>query len=566
MDIKRPLTEDEIKNILSFIQPLLGLPIEIAESVVERHIINYTKQLKSIQLYPCLIPKLKETLAYQFRKAQICSGKSIGALASSSIGEKNTQNSLSSFHQAGQLQVNLSTGIPRLEELLYVTKCIKTPSMEICLNLGEDKLKDLSIVKCISERVFEYKEMIDFIIDYDMQKERELTPDEEIWYDFHRTFYNNDFEEHKWSVRIFYDINAIYKYRKSLYSIAEIIEKHYADAFCVISPNNIGIIDIYLSTDELASVDTILSSIKAVRKRSKKKIENDNDDLDLLIDDDNKEYYFIRDLVIPSLLYIQVSGIEGIKKCYFQQDKNNNWTIVTKGSNLKAIINNPLININKTTSNHLWDIYEVLGIEATKIFLRLEFEKLSTVSSRHLDLLINSMTYSGKPLACTRYGISLKQVGSLAKISFEQPFEGIGHAAINSEKENTAGVSAAIILGKRPAIGSGMSTLVDQINGKIIKDEKLIYEFNKDLLLTLKDDQERIKKMKERKMISHNIQENQINLNQLSSQYQIKESNFKNNSFKGLSFKKSDNLWIDNPVKNVFNSEIVVETIFEDSY
>lgn len=67
----------------------------------------------------------------KFRQAISPSGEAIGSLAAQSIGEPTTQMTLNTFHLAGVSDKNVTLGIPRLRELLDVSKNIKTPFMTI---------------------------------------------------------------------------------------------------------------------------------------------------------------------------------------------------------------------------------------------------------------------------------------------------------------------------------------------------------------------------------------------------------------------------------------------------
>ena len=57
----------------------------------------------------------------------------IGALAAQSLGEPATQMTLNTFHYAGVSAKNVTLGVPRLNELINITKTPKTPSVTIFL-------------------------------------------------------------------------------------------------------------------------------------------------------------------------------------------------------------------------------------------------------------------------------------------------------------------------------------------------------------------------------------------------------------------------------------------------
>ena len=80
----------------------------------------------------------------QFYKSRIIPGEMVGPIAAQSIGEPITQMTLNTFHYAGvSAKSNVTRGIPRLRELLHISKEIKSPSVMIFLNkdIENDKNK-----------------------------------------------------------------------------------------------------------------------------------------------------------------------------------------------------------------------------------------------------------------------------------------------------------------------------------------------------------------------------------------------------------------------------------------
>ena len=57
----------------------------------------------------------------------------VGALAAQSLGEPATQMTLNTFHYAGVSAKNVTLGVPRLKEIINVSKRPKTPSLTIFL-------------------------------------------------------------------------------------------------------------------------------------------------------------------------------------------------------------------------------------------------------------------------------------------------------------------------------------------------------------------------------------------------------------------------------------------------
>ena len=120
-----------------------------------------------------------------------------------------------------------------------------------------------------------------------------------------------------------------------------------------------------------------------------------------------------------------------------------------------------------TISNNMWNIYETLGIESTREFLIDEFMNIVSadgtfINSCHIELLVDIMTFSGSITSISRYGMKNDQFGPLAKASFEESLDNFLKAGFFAELETTKDVSASIICGKRPNIGTGLcKTLLD---------------------------------------------------------------------------------------------------------
>ena len=75
-------------------------------------------------------------------------GEMIGTVAAQSIGEPTTQMTLNTFHFAGVSAKNVTLGVPRLTEIINISKNIKTPSLTVFL-LG-DAAKDREVRRLLS--------------------------------------------------------------------------------------------------------------------------------------------------------------------------------------------------------------------------------------------------------------------------------------------------------------------------------------------------------------------------------------------------------------------------------
>ena len=70
----------------------------------------------------------------RFNLAMATPGEMVGALAAQSLGEPATQMTLNTFHFAGVSAKNVTLGVPRLKEIINVSKKPKTPSLTVYLH------------------------------------------------------------------------------------------------------------------------------------------------------------------------------------------------------------------------------------------------------------------------------------------------------------------------------------------------------------------------------------------------------------------------------------------------
>jgi DNA-directed RNA polymerase beta' subunit len=168
--------------------------------------------------------------------------------------------------------------------------------------------------------------------------------------------------------------------------------------------------------------------------------------------------------VIHTILNTILFGISGIHDFFIEKTPEAN-IVHTKGNNYTALMGLDCIDPNHTISNNMWNIWSVLGIEATRQFLIDEFSSIISsdgafINNCHIHLLVDIMTFSGNIVSVSRYGMKNDQFGALAKASFEESLDNFLKASIFAETERTTDVSASIICGKRSNIGSGLCDMM----------------------------------------------------------------------------------------------------------
>ena len=185
----------------------------------------------------------------------------------------------------------------------------------------------------------------------------------------------------------------------------------------------------------------------------------------------------IRDKVIIKGIN-NISGVSMYKnKAHYDIVGNNyiqkeEWVLNTNGINMIEIFTQNDIDTSRSYSNDIYEIYELLGIEAARTVLLNEIREViensgENVNYRHMSLLCDIMTNRGNLMSIDRFGINRGNIGPLAKCSFEETTDQLFKASIFGEIDNLLGVSGNIMMGQIPPCGTGDSKI-------IIDESKLI--------------------------------------------------------------------------------------------
>jgi DNA-directed RNA polymerase II subunit RPB1 len=192
---------------------------------------------------------------------------------------------------------------------------------------------------------------------------------------------------------------------------------------------------------------------------------------------------------------IVIRGVPGIKDVAFHNNKKcvemvdgkyqqvEQFVLDTNGSNFIKVMNHPMVDGTRVYSTNVWDVYEVLGIEATRATLFNEINGLFDsvgVNYRHLCLLCDVMTRSGQLMSIDRYGINKNDIGTLAKASFEETEKILLKAALFGEVDPVTGVSANIMMGQPIRGGTAFSQILldDQMLVELLKNINIHEEAN----------------------------------------------------------------------------------------
>ncbi|MFH0906590.1 MAG: hypothetical protein V1824_04615 [archaeon] len=406
---------------------------ELPSLVVER-IERYSKNRK---LSPDKSKKLIDIVKRRFNNALVSPGDAVGLIAAQSFGEPATQMTLRSKHYAGSLEESVSQGIQRVIELVDARSSAKYQTMTIYLR--RDKFKNEK----------QAQKYCDSLIDI---KLRDI----------------GEFEEDFANRSIIFKINEISlkMYDLNLEEIADLIYDKIDSVYSSKRFSN-GKQQINFKFDNDVPLYTIRKSIiKWMRiplagvKNIEKAIMN------------TKQYTYNPETVLNNAAFTvhgddyNVDSDKAIIKT--KKDKletGTDYIVHTKGSNLKEILKlEEFIDIYRTSTNDVFEIYKIFGIEAARNAIVKELKNTYdvngiTVNKRHLFLIADLMTFGGKIRGVVRTGITGDKKSPFARAAFEETVKHIIAAAFNGESENLLGITENIIVGQPISAGTGIVRL-----------------------------------------------------------------------------------------------------------
>ena len=103
------------------------------EDKLPQRIIEDVKTYLPDKCTPAKLKKILERVQKEYTTSLAEPGESVGLVAAESIGEPGTQMTLNTFHFAGVAEMQVTTGLPRLIEILDGRKTISTKTMELYL-------------------------------------------------------------------------------------------------------------------------------------------------------------------------------------------------------------------------------------------------------------------------------------------------------------------------------------------------------------------------------------------------------------------------------------------------
>ncbi|HUI38782.1 MAG TPA: DNA-directed RNA polymerase subunit A'' [Thermoplasmata archaeon] len=370
------------------------------------------QKLRGLKATPAEVTKAVLAIAERFQKAEVDPHESVGILAAQSIGEPGTQMTLRTFHYAGVAEMNVTLGLPRLIELVDARRVPSTPMMTVHV---EKKIRgDRDEVQRVALQI-EVTTIPDVAAIGTVVEELTVIVSPQSALMQARGVRRADIER----------------------ALREGIDSR---QFTVKDGSGSG---------ESRPFEIHLSEAPTPRKT-----------------EESPEEVPFKKLLEASeeAKGIRIKGVLGIKRALIKKEKDG-YVIYTEGSNLEGVLEIPGVDATRTTTNSVFEIYKVFGIEAARAALILEAsrtlaEQGLSVDIRHLMLVSDVMTNEGDIRAIGRHGISGKKTSVLARAAFEITAAHLLRAAITGEVDELKGVAENIIVGQPITLGTGAVNLI----------------------------------------------------------------------------------------------------------
>ncbi len=436
---------------------------------------------------------LLETIVAKYKDAIVHPGEMVGVIAGQSIGEPTTQLTLNTFHLAGVAsKSNVTRGVPRIKEIMNISKNPKNPYLTVYLKPADELDRDKADTFA---NMMSYTKLIDLVksaqICFDPSlKSTYILEDQlllEQYYEFEdimnecldNTGEEDTNKQSKWIIRLELDEVALLDKNITTDDIHFAIQNSmFGDMVtCIYSDFNMDKLIFRIRAN-----DNVFKLLK--NKKGEVKSLDQSDDIYTL-----KTF---QDKLLSNIILRGVNGIENVaprklKNKVVMEDskfvKKEIWVLDTTGTNLLETLALDYIDSTRTYSNDIYEVFEVLGIEAARQVLYNEFVEVMEFSDvyinyHHLSVLCDRMTSTINMVPIFRTGILADDIGPISKSTFEMHTEVFLSAARHADFDDMRGVSAAVMTGQYGYYGTNSFNLVLDIKEMIKLDSATVNTVN----------------------------------------------------------------------------------------
>ena len=420
---------------------------------------------------------LLETIVLKYKQAIVHPGEMVGVIAGQSIGEPTTQLTLNTFHLAGVAsKSNVTRGVPRIEEILRLTKNPKNPSLTVFLKHADETQQERANML---SNMMEHTRLADVVSSVEIcfdpiDTNTNIGADQLLMAQFNEfdklvdecnesdspIIAGRNIPKSKWVIRMELDPEVLLDKNITMDDVHFAI-KHSgfgADIGCVYSDFN---------SDRLVFRIRLNSAVFTKGKKRGQAESLDQSD----------EIYLLRNFQDSLLNNIVLRGINGITNVLARKVQNmvaktdgkyarkDVWVLDTTGTNLLDALGLDYIDNRRTYSNDIKEVFDVLGIEAARQVIHNELVEVMEYSGvyinyHHTSLLCDRMTSNRNMVSIFRTGIIEDNIGPIAKATFEVHTEVLLDAARHADFDHMRGVSANVMCGQNGYYGTNAFQLV----------------------------------------------------------------------------------------------------------
>ncbi len=180
----------------------------------------------------------------------------------------------------------------------------------------------------------------------------------------------------------------------------------------------------------------------------------------------------VRDLqkLKKKLLELHIAGIPTVKNVIvIKQD--NNWIIKASGLNFKEILKFDEIDKTKSYTNNIYEVMDVLGIEAARNVIMREIkytldQQGLDIDGRYIKLVTDMMTFTGMIKPIGRYGVAGMKSSVLVRAGFEETIKHLIKASIINETNDFTSLFDNVMVNQQIPAGTGMFELIARMDEK----------------------------------------------------------------------------------------------------
>jgi DNA-directed RNA polymerase beta' subunit len=413
-------------------------------------------------------------IRFVFKNSLVDYGSTVGIIAAQCLSEPLTQYVLDSKHRGGGGGGTQTNVVDRIKEILGTRETEKMKNTSMLIMVKPEYEKSKLKVREIANHI----EMMDF--------ERFISTEhiffEELANPVHPDFVSDKkmidvFLKHnagmsvntnlsKWCIRYELDHEELIINNMKLDTIITKLRIKYPDMLVMYSPENSEkiIVRCYLSNNMIRIPSSGFS--------------------ESIIFDLAKK---ISETIVRGIKGIIRANVDNVAKSEINEDGSISsiqvFGIYTIGSNLEEVLDNPYVDKYRTQTDSIKEFEDMYGIEAAREKIIREIRKAMNsddVTRKHTSIFADEMCYAGKQTSIQKTGLQIREANNVSlRVSFQSPIQVLEHAATNGLVDSISSVSAPLINGQTPNIGTCYNN--------VSIDERFVEDYYKRLSKSIDD-------------------------------------------------------------------------------